>query len=56
MKTKLHICYLGPVHAHSLVGGSVSESRRWSRLVDSVGLFVESLLFSGPSVLPPTLP
>jgi hypothetical protein len=40
----------------SLVSGSVSESRQGSGLVDSVGLSVEFLWPSGPSVLPPTLP
>jgi hypothetical protein len=57
MKTKWHICYicvegLGPAHACSLVGGSVSGSRRGSRLGDSVGLLVESLSPLGHSIFP----
>ena len=57
MKTKLHICYicvggLGSVHTHSLVGSLVSESPQGCRLVDSVGLFVESLSSLSPLILP----
>jgi len=49
MKIKLHICHvcvggLGLVHACSLVGGSVSVSPHRSRLVDSLGLLVVSLI------------
>jgi hypothetical protein len=61
MKTKLHICYIcvgrpktNPVC--SLVGGSVSESPQWSRLVDSVGLPVEFLSPSGSPVFPVRVP
>jgi hypothetical protein len=57
METELHVCYiraqgLGPVYACSLVGGSVSESSQGSRFVDSIGLTVEFLSPSGPSILP----
>jgi len=56
MKTKLHICYvcvrgLGPAHAYSLVGGSVSESSHGPRLVGSVGLPVVSMTPPTPSIL-----
>jgi hypothetical protein len=38
----LYMCGdLGPAHAHSVVGGIVSGSPQWSRLVYSVGLPVE---------------
>ena len=47
---------LGSSYACSLVGGSVSGSLQGSRLVDTVRLPVESLSFSGPSTLIPTLP
>jgi hypothetical protein len=45
MNTKLYNCYIcvgdrGPSHACSLVGGSVSVSPYWLRLVDSIGLLV----------------
>jgi hypothetical protein len=40
----------------TLVGGAVSKSPQEFMLVNSVGLSEESLSFSGPSVLPPTLP
>jgi hypothetical protein len=58
MKTKLYICYicagvLGPVGAYSLGGGSVSGSSQWSRLVDIVGLPVESMSTSCSSILSP---
>ena len=61
MKTKLLTCYicardLGAPIASCLLGDSVSGKPQGSRLVDSVGLSVESLTSSGPSVLPPTLP
>jgi hypothetical protein len=61
MKTKLYIwctCagLLGPALEHSLVGGSVSGIPQGSKIVDSVGLFVEPLSLPGSSVLPPTLP
>jgi hypothetical protein len=55
MKTKMLICYigtgdLGPAQAHSLVGDSISRSPQESRLVNSVGLPVESLSSLGPSI------
>lgn len=63
MKAKLHLCYicrswgqgreLGLAHANSLVGGSVSSSPQRCRLLDSLGLPVESLTSSGPPILPP---
>jgi hypothetical protein len=61
MKTKQLICCicaegLSPVHALSLVGGSVSGNTKVSRLVDPVCLPVESLSSSGPSILSLTLP
>jgi hypothetical protein len=43
-----------PTHACSLIGGSVSGSTQLFKLVDCIGLLVESL--SLPSVFPPTLP
>jgi hypothetical protein len=46
----------GQTYACSLVGGSVSGSPQGSKLVGSVGLPVESLSSSGPSVLPQSLP
>jgi len=57
----LLLCYicvrgLGPARACSLVCGSVSESPQGSRLVGSVGLPVEFLSSSGPSILLQTLP
>ena len=45
----------GPVHLWSLVGGLVSENPQRSRLIDSLGLPVEFLSSSGPSILPLTL-
>jgi hypothetical protein len=44
MRIGLHICYicvgnLGPAHVCSLVGGAVSESPQWSRLVDTQFVF-----------------
>jgi hypothetical protein len=61
MKTKLYICCkcvggLGPTHACSLVGGSVSVSPQGLRLLDSVGLLVMSLTSPALSILSPTLP
>ena len=47
---------VGPAHVCSLVGVSVSGSPQRSRLVDSVGLLVESRSSSGPSIIPPTPP
>jgi hypothetical protein len=47
---------LGLAHDHPLIDGSVSGSPQGSKLVDSVGLPVESLPTSGPSSLLPTLP
>jgi hypothetical protein len=47
---------LGPDHACSLVGGSVSGSPQGSRLVNSVGLLIESLSPLGSSIVPPSLP
>jgi uncharacterized membrane protein len=49
MRTKLYICYilvggLDLSHAHSLVCGSVSVSHYVSRLIESVGLLVVSLI------------
>jgi hypothetical protein len=38
------------------VDGSVSESPKVSRLVDSVGLPVRFLYTPGPSIFPPILP
>lgn len=53
----LHMCRgLGPACVHSLVGGSIFESPQWSRLVDPVGVLVESLSPLRSSILPPTLP
>jgi hypothetical protein len=48
MKTQLYSCYicaevLGPSHACSLVGGSVSVGPYGPRLVDSVGFLMVSL-------------
>ena len=62
MKSKLHICNiyiggLGPVHACSLVGGSVSMSPKEPILFDFVGLLVMSLTPLDLSIIhPPTLP
>jgi hypothetical protein len=60
MKTKLHICYkcvevLGPAPACPFIGGSVSVNLHGPRLVDSVGLLVESLSPPAPSILSPIL-
>ena len=58
MKTKLHICYicaggLGSAHVCMLFGWWFSLwEPQGSRLVVSVGLLMESLLFPGPSALP----
>ena len=59
METELHICNtytggLSPVHVCFLVGSSVSKSSQGSRLVDYVGLPVEFLSSSGPSILAPS--
>ena len=62
MKTQLHIgniCVvgLGPVHACSLVGGSVSVKPHSPRLAGPVGLLVLSLTpTQAPSILLPNLP
>jgi hypothetical protein len=61
LETKLPIFYIcaggiGPVCVHSLVGYSVSGNPQGPRLVDSVGLPVESLSYSGPPILFPILP
>ena len=49
----LYMCRgLGLACVCSLVGGSVSGSPQGSRLVDSVGLFVESLSTLGPAIYP----
>ena len=45
---------LGPVHGHSLVFGSVSESPQKSRLVNSVSVSTETLSFSSLVMLLPT--
>lgn len=47
---------LGPVHAQYCIGDSVSESLQDSRLVDSVGLLMESLSPPFPSILPHCCP
>jgi hypothetical protein len=47
---------LGPAHVCFFIGSSVSRSPQGYRLVDSVGLLVESLSPPGPSVLSPSLP
>ena len=57
IKSKLHIRYifpreLGPAHIWFLVVVSVSGITEVFRVVDSIGLPVESLPFSGPSILP----
>jgi hypothetical protein len=48
-RVRVHVCARGqglsPAHALSLVDGSVSGGPRGSKLVDSVGLSVESLSF-----------
>ena len=61
MKTQLHICYicaegLGPSHARSLVGSSVSVVPYGTRLVDSLGFLVVSMTLLSPSVLLTILP
>jgi hypothetical protein len=55
MKTKLHLCYIYVLGGIGPFGGSVSGSPQVSKLVNSVGLPVESLSSLGLSVLPPTL-
>ena len=50
-----HIEVTAVLGLHSLVGDSVSENPQWSRLVDYVGLPVETLSASGPSILLSTL-
>ena len=55
MKTKLHILCregLGPALVCSLIGGSDSGRAQGSRLVDSVGLLVESLCPPVPQSFP----
>jgi hypothetical protein len=61
MKTKLHICYicegvLGPTLIGSTFGGLVSVNSQGSKLVESVGLHVDSLSTLGPLIFPLTLP
>lgn len=61
MKTKLVFSYicagsLGPAHALFLVGDSVLGDHQGSRLFDSVGLPVEYLSSSGPSIVLSTFP
>ena len=61
MKLKVLMCYicgrdLGSAHTHSFVGDSVNGSPTKSRLVESIGLPVESLPSLDPSTLSPTLP
>jgi hypothetical protein len=56
MKIKLHISYIcvgsiGPSHACSLIGGSVSVSPHGPRLVGSVDFLEVSLTSWAPSVL-----
>ena len=41
---------LGPVHAHNLDGCSVSGIHQDSRVVDSIGLPVDSLSSLGPAI------
>jgi hypothetical protein len=58
MKNKLHICdicvsSLGPAHAYSLVGGSVSVNPYGPKLVGPVGLLVVSLTTLAPIFLSP---
>ena len=60
-KTKLQICYIcaGPLGLaldNFLVGGSVSESAKMSRLVDSSGLHLEFLTLLGTTILSPAFP
>jgi hypothetical protein len=45
---------LGPAWAHSLVGDSVPGNPQGSRLIDYIGILVESLSSLGPSFLLPT--
>lgn len=61
MKTKLHICFicsgaLAPALVCSLVGCSVLGTSQGPRLVDFIGLLMESLSPLGSSILLPTLP
>ena len=61
MRTKMYICYiwlggLGPSHACSLAGDSVSVSPSVAKLVDSVGFPVVSLTTLAPLILPPPIP
>jgi hypothetical protein len=60
MKTILQMCYMyvgcggiGPAHVCSLLGGSVCGNPQGYRLVDSVGLLIESLFPLCSSVLLP---
>ena len=57
MKTKIPICYicvgdLSSAHALSLVGASVSGSLQGSKLIDFVGLSMESLSFGFSNLSP----
>lgn len=61
MKTEHYMCYicaggLVPAFTCCLVDGSVSESLQESRLVDLLGLPVESLPSLGSVILLPTIP
>jgi hypothetical protein len=54
----LHKCRVGVLSVQTMLALWLviqSQSPQWSKLVDSVGLLVESLLPLGPSVLPPNL-
>ena len=60
MKSRLHIGLkyvgnIGPIHARSLVGGSIFVSPHGCRLVDFLGLLMMSLTPLPPSNLPLTL-
>ena len=60
MKTKLHIYYvhgdLGPALIYSFVDRSVSGNCQGSRLVDYIGLLMESLSLPDLSILPLIFP
>ena len=47
---------LGPAHAYSLVGSSVSVSFQWAQISWLCRSFVESLTILPPPILSPTLP